>query len=876
MVNNPIYQRAMFAGAPQAAPQTGVGTGIASGLVDQPMPMPQGSPIDQQEGELGMMAMTGLESAASGLQEMFSEIDEAEDIESMINTVRGDQKSMKQRYAELADLVGNEDAEQTPESVLAILQPTFQIMETLQGDMPQGGLASLFGDDEAEPEVQGEVVEETLQMRGSMQAPGMEEAIMRMMGGEEPVRRQFGTPRFGENFGFQNPMMSPVPVDPNSFQAIMQRRQDEMNPVLPMSPVLSEQYSALPQLDMTQFDYLQGVAPPDSRMVDPAVAGQYMQEYQQFLNPYLPQKRSAEDLQEQYSEMLDPFLRKPKTREQLLAEAEQFFGADDAKNRDIQAALALAQAGGVIANTPGSLLQALTAGGSKLAGDISVIERDKAAQDRALKQFAFQEGQRQQDELNSQNLAIAQQAITASEGDLNNFNTAMRQLAGQAFEAGLRTDTANTKQFNDTNFAAWSANNQFAGLAPVSMYAIGEDGKAEVFTAQRSADGLRKVTPEGLQALPKDAKILDATSIKTLTGAGALDFTDAQKTDLLIPDTTSDIGYQQAAGFFLNGNFFVSPTGNLRDAQIAPEGFLVGTERDAVEITRPDSVGRVYMIPKMGPNQGRRILTRSGTDGVNTGGLAYYLTPPKYETDDQGNQKLVQGNPLVETIPDIGVRYEDLTPQQVENFNRRITANIAALTEGQEVLNLLGDAVGPYNSLKQFAMNNVGSILPESAQGFVDFSRTPRGRDVMNRFSRAVVAANALSDRYAVAEQEIIKQLNVDPAVVFQNPDVAMIQFQELMRVMYNDLSHARGVIGNESIQFLPSIPVGNEADPYPYSNRFVDYVDMLEDGGVLPDETYFQMSVGQAKRAGAPASLYRGMRDTDLIKVQYSNGGFK
>jgi len=872
MVNNPIYQRAMFAGAPQAAPQTSVGTGITSGLVDQPMPMPQGSPIDQQEGELGMMAMSGLESAASGLQEMFGEIDEAEDIESMINTVRGDQKSMKQRYSELADLVGKEDANKTPESVLAILQPTFQIMETLQGDMPQGGLASLFGEDEAEP--QEGVVEETLQMRGSMQAPGMEEAVMRMMAGEEPVRRQQGSPRFGEMFGFQNPMMSPVDVDPNSFQGIMQRRQPE----LPMSPVLSEDYMALPELDRSQFtyDYLQGVTPPDSRMVDPAVAGQYMEEYQQFLSPYLPEKRTPEALQEQYSAMLDPYLRKPKTREELLAEAEQFFGAGDTQNRDIQAALALAKAGGVIANTPGSLLQALTAGGSQLAGDISVIESQKAAQDRALKQFAFQEGQRQRDELNSQNLTIAQQAITASEADLNDYNAAMRQMATTAFEAGLRTDTANTKQFNDINFAAWSANNQFAGLPPVSMYYTDENGKAQVFTAQRSADGLKRVTPDGLQALPKDAKILDATSIKTLTGAGALDFSDAQRTDLLIPDTNSDIGYRQAAGFFLGGNFFVSPTGNLADARLAPEGFLVGTERDAVEITRPDGVGRVYMIPKMGANQGRRILTRT-PEGTPTGGLAYALTPPKYGTDDQGNQKLVEGNPLVQTLPDTGVRYEDLTTQQVENFNRRVTTNIQALTEGQEILNLLGDAVGPYNSLKQFAMNNVGSLLPESAQGLVDFSKTVRGRDVMNRFSRTLIAASALSDRYAVAEQEIIERLNVNPNEFFANPEVAMLEFSELLRNRYNDLAEARGVLGNEqNIQYLPPIPRGNEADPYPYNSNFVDYVDMLENGGVLPKETYFQMSVGQAKRAGAPASLYRGLRDIDQITLQYTDGGFK
>ena len=282
------------------------------------------------------------------------------------------------------------------------------------------------------------------------------------------------------------------------------------------------------------------------------------------------------------------------------------------------------------------------------------------------------------------------------------------------------------------------------------------------------------------------------------------------------------------------------------------------------------------MIPKMGASQGVRILTRTGTDGVNTGGLAYALTPPTYQTDEQGNRKLVNGNPLVQTLPPTGVQYEDLTPQQVENFNRRITTNIQALVEGQEILNLLGDSVGPYNSLKQFAMNNVGSLLPESAQGLVDFSKTVRGRDIMNRFSRTLISASALSDRYAVAEQEIIQRLNVDPTEFFANPEVAMLQFSELLRNRYNDLAEARGTLGNEdNIQYLPPIPRGNKEDPYPYNPNFVDYVDMLENGGVLPDQTYFQMTVDQAKRAGAPASVYANLSNNQFITLRYNNGGF-
>ena len=77
MVDNPLYQRAMFTGAPQAAPQPSVGTGITSGLVDQPVlnvtqqggftpqSMPQGTPADAEQGQMAMMSAVGLGGAAN-------------------------------------------------------------------------------------------------------------------------------------------------------------------------------------------------------------------------------------------------------------------------------------------------------------------------------------------------------------------------------------------------------------------------------------------------------------------------------------------------------------------------------------------------------------------------------------------------------------------------------------------------------------------------------------------------------------------------------------------------------------------------------------------------------------------------------------------
>tara|TARA_R100001224_G_C3933141_1_gene119507 strand:- start:225 stop:440 length:216 start_codon:yes stop_codon:yes gene_type:complete len=59
-------------------------------------------------------------------------VDAAETPEEMMDAVRGAPATMEERRAELASLVGEKDAADTPESVLIILQP-------LMGQLAQQG-----------------------------------------------------------------------------------------------------------------------------------------------------------------------------------------------------------------------------------------------------------------------------------------------------------------------------------------------------------------------------------------------------------------------------------------------------------------------------------------------------------------------------------------------------------------------------------------------------------------------------------------------------------------------------------------------------------------------------------------------------------------
>ena len=107
-----------------------------------------------------------LEGAMMTASENFGALDDAQNYEEVIDSIRGDALPIEQRYQELAQFVGPQDAQQTPESVLAMVQPVIQ-MAAVDGGI--GGLAS----NEMNAEVSGPMAE------GIMSTIAME-------GGEEP------------------------------------------------------------------------------------------------------------------------------------------------------------------------------------------------------------------------------------------------------------------------------------------------------------------------------------------------------------------------------------------------------------------------------------------------------------------------------------------------------------------------------------------------------------------------------------------------------------------------------------------------------------------------------------------------------------------
>jgi hypothetical protein len=123
VLNRPLFRQ--MGGPAQPMPQD---------MAPPPQAMPPGAEAVQQAEE--MAAMQGQKIGQAYAQEMMQGIDKAQSTEELINAFRGNQMPLDARRDELADYVGQGDANQTPESVLAMVQPV--IMMTEEGAMNSG------------------------------------------------------------------------------------------------------------------------------------------------------------------------------------------------------------------------------------------------------------------------------------------------------------------------------------------------------------------------------------------------------------------------------------------------------------------------------------------------------------------------------------------------------------------------------------------------------------------------------------------------------------------------------------------------------------------------------------------------------------------
>ena len=437
-------------------------------------------------------------------------------------------------------------------------------------------------------------------------------------------------------------------------------------------------------------------------------------------------------------------------------------------------------------------------------------------------------------------------AINSAAANAKSAGAAKQALAQAALSQGLTLAKEERNILNDAITMQYNANTQFATTTSEVYGKLKSDGTYDVITVRRTSDGPQKFDNGKFSDIPTGYVPLDATSIKALAASNKIDFSSAKPQNLLVPDATSITGFKQVAGFENNGSYYVSKTGNIADATLAPEGFIRGTEADVLNVAQADRVGRVYATIKAGPNAGTTFLASMA--GKNTGG-AYLVTEPEYQEGI-----LVKGNPLARNIGDTGISFANLSVSDIDQRQKKITNLVSAYAAGEEVIRDLGEAVGPLASVKSFTSNNIAMFLPDSWSNVTEYAKTEAGRRKMQLFARELARGLALSDRFAVAEQNLITQLSEDPAGFFKNPNMAAVRFQELMRLLQNELSFNRAVLGESDFIRVERVPTGTDNDPFIYNAYgHYDYLSEAARKGAKLGGTKLQITREQLRRNGMP-----------------------
>ena len=712
----PMVAQGMSPSAPNA-----VGTGITSGLVPE-----NSDPIIQQ----------GMKQFENTVENLYEKIDEAEDMEEVINSIRGDEQPIKARVSELAELVGEKDAKKTPESVLAVMQPYFQILEMVQAQASEaapGGIADA-------PMAGGRQSTVNFNEASPIQAPGSDEAAMRIAMGETPVNFAHG--------GFHDPVMVANPFGKTNY------------------------LSNLPDYAKMNFDNI--------------VAG--TDKFMELLEPYAKTGQTdPATLMAEREKLLSPFLKEPRSKEDILAEQIGFFGDQDQQNLETQGALALAKFGAQVAQTPGSLLQALTKPVPEFATDLSKVAAQKAALDREQKEFAYTTEQAEKAQLEGQKLSIAMSSIEEAAKNENDLNKLIFNARADALSKGVDLEETNIALINTKIQQAYAANNQYGTLATETWGRVNDDGTVTVIGVRRTDDGPQKFDDGKFSKIPEGFTPMDGTTVRAYEAAGKIDYSDATAKTILIPDPTTESGLREVAGIFHNGIYKISKSGNQvgpdgnPDFIPAPNGFIVGT-KDLFS-TSTDTVGRTTITFKRGPRAGQTIMTKMVNTGddiyetemeivdgqlvekidPNTGkpiivknpnGTPKVLIPagasvsvnnafkqeaPEYKYFDSnnnpvsgpvegGSRQFVKGNPLAQDLGPTGINPMLITPSAYALEQRKILSLNQALNAADEVIESVFSSVGPINSVKSFVSNAVGGWTDEDVdKALLDYSKTARG-----------------------------------------------------------------------------------------------------------------------------------------------------
>ena len=230
---------------------------------------PMAPPMAEMSQELDPAILEGMLGEYS---QQMSDIDNASDATTMINGIRGDELPLEARYAELASVVGQEDAQATPESVLTLVQPVMQLAAIDQGI---GGLAEEQMMAPIEGPMAGGIMS-TVNMGASespVQVPGGPAPVNFNQGGAVQYMAPGGVAQTVKNLNLSSvspDLYTTAQTDASAFDTLFEKQKERYGSILGgnQESDLSEQKN-LTQAQML-FDIAQGAlafaAPSDREM----------------------------------------------------------------------------------------------------------------------------------------------------------------------------------------------------------------------------------------------------------------------------------------------------------------------------------------------------------------------------------------------------------------------------------------------------------------------------------------------------------------------------------------------------------------------------------------------------------------------------------
>ena len=166
----------------------------------------------------------------------------------------------------------------------------------------------------------------------------------------------------------------------------------------------------------------------------------------------------------------------------------------------------------------------------------------------------------------------------------------------------------------------------------------------------------------------------------------------------------------------------------------------------------------------------------------------------------------------------IETAFEELTTAQIEKSRGKVEAHVYTLEAGEQLLAQMREVIGPIATLKAISTNNISAFLPQGKlKELSQFFKTSRGREALLLFERTIQKSENLSDRYAVAEQNIIAELA--PKLSFlKDPEAAMVEFQKYLNSVQNRLANERHSLDPTKPRLaLDLMPTGSKRDPFKF-----------------------------------------------------------